>query len=354
MIESRGRIWLGAARPRTLPAAFAPVVVGSALAWHMGSFDPAAAGLCLGFALLVQIGTNFANDYYDFVRGADTAERVGPRRAVAAGLIAPATMKRAMIGVFLAAFVAGLGLVAWGGPWLIAIGAASILCGIAYTGGPWPLAYHGLGDVFVFVFFGLVAVGGTCFVQTGRVTVDALLAGIPIGLLAANILVVNNYRDMETDARAGKRTLVVRLGRPAARVQHGLSLAIALAMPLVFFARGFGPWCLLPVVLLPMACSQLRRLRLDETPAERIALLGATGKLLALYALLFGAGLVIGRQELNVAAVTPPGNSGARRILDPKLCREYGNMKGSRIGQPMGNSGWLEPRRASKRVGVVL
>jgi 1,4-dihydroxy-2-naphthoate octaprenyltransferase len=293
MNESRLRIWIGAARPRTLPAAFAPVLVGSALAWHDGAFQPVPAALCLGFSLLVQIGTNFANDYYDFMRGADTAARVGPRRAVAAGLIAPATMKRAMMLTFGAAFAVGLGLIAWGGPWLLAIGVASIVCGIAYTGGPFPLAYHGLGDVFVFVFFGLVAVGGTYFVQAGRVTWETLLAATPIGLLAANILVVNNYRDVETDAAANKRTLVVRWGRTAAQVQFGVSLLIAFALPLVFLARGFRPWCLLPLVLAPMAWSHARRLRESKTPSELIALLGATGKLLALYALLFGAGLAI-------------------------------------------------------------
>ena len=292
MTESRARIWIGAARPRTLPAAFAPVVVGSALAWHDGAFNLAAASLCLGFSVLVQIGTNFANDYYDFIRGADTRARVGPRRAVAAGLIAPSTMKRAMSAAFLAAFVVGLGLVAWGGPWLIAIGVASILCGIAYTGGPWPLAYHGLGDLFVFVFFGLVAVGGTYFVQAGRLPLDAVLAGVPIGLLAANILVVNNYRDVETVALAHKRTLVVRLGRRAARVQFNLSWTIALGVPFAFLARGFGPWCLLPLALTPLAWSHARRLRESKTPGELIALLGDTGKLLAVYALLFGAGLV--------------------------------------------------------------
>lgn len=286
-------VWIEAARPRTLPAAIAPVLVGAALAWHDGVFDATAAGLCLGFALLVQIGTNFANDYYDFVRGADTATRVGPRRAVAAGLVAPATMRGVMIATFAAAFLIGLGLVAWGGPWLLAIGAASILCGIAYTGGPWPLAYHGLGDVFVFLFFGLVAVGGTYFVQAQRVTLDAVLAGVPIGLLAANILVVNNYRDAETDAVAGKRTLVVRFGRAAARAQFGGALAGALAVPLVFFARGHGPACLLPLLVAPLAWRQARRLRDGRTAPELIALLGATGRLLALYALLFGAGLAL-------------------------------------------------------------
>ncbi|MDP3068720.1 MAG: 1,4-dihydroxy-2-naphthoate polyprenyltransferase [Opitutaceae bacterium] len=293
MNGSRLKIWIEAARPRTLPAAVAPVLVGSALAWRDGTWVPAAAGLCLGFALLVQIGTNLANDYYDFLRGADTAARVGPRRAVAAGLVAPATMRRAMIAVFAAAFLCGLGLLAWGGPWLLAIGIASIVCGVAYTGGPWPLAYVGLGDVFVFLFFGLVAVGGTYFVQAGRLTADALLAGVPIGLLAANILVVNNYRDAETDAVAGKHTLVVRLGRGAARVQFGASLAVAWAVPFWFLARGHRAWCLLPLLLLPVAWSHARRLRASKTPSELIALLGATGKLLAAYAVLMAAGLVL-------------------------------------------------------------
>ncbi len=292
MSGTSARVWLAAARPRTLSAAVAPVVVGSALAAHDGCFDGGAATLCVTFALLIQIGTNFANDYYDFVHGADNAARVGPRRAVAAGLVSPATMRRAMLGTLAAAFLAGLGLVAWGGPWLIAIGIASVACGIAYTGGPWPLGYHGLGDVFVFIFFGLVAVGATYFVQAGRWTPDAFLAAVPVGLLATNILVVNNYRDAVTDAAAGKRTLVVRFGRSAARAQFAASLAVALAMPLVFAARGFGRWSLLPLVLTPIAWSHVRRLQPGKSPAELIALLGDTGKLLALYAVLFAAGLV--------------------------------------------------------------
>lgn len=289
-------IWLGAARPRTLPAAVAPVLVGTALAWHDGRLVGGAAVLCLVFALLVQIGTNFANDYFDFVKGADTAARVGPRRAVAAGLVSPATMKRAMIFTFVAAFAAGLGLLLWGGPWLLLIGVTSILCGIAYTGGPYPLAYHGLGDVFVFIFFGLVAVGGTYFVQAGAVTLDTLLAGTAIGALSANILVVNNYRDADTDAAAGKRTLVVRLGRRAARVQFGGSLLMAAVVPVALVAgRGFTLWCLLPLTLAPLAWSHVRRLRESKAPLELIKLLGDTGKLLALYALLLALGLVVGR-----------------------------------------------------------
>jgi 1,4-dihydroxy-2-naphthoate octaprenyltransferase len=285
-------VWLGAARPRTLPAAVAPIVAASALAWRDGGFDARAATLCLGFALLVQIGTNFANDYYDFVNGADTAARVGPRRAVAAGLIAPNTMRAAMWIVFAMAFGCGLGLLAWGGAWLLAIGVASILCGIAYTGGPWPLGYHGLGDVFVFLFFGLVAVGATYFVQVGALTFDAMLVAVPIGLLAANILVVNNYRDVETDAAAGKRTLVVRFGRGAARAQHAVSLVVALAMPLWFAWRDQSAWRLLPLLLAPLAWRHVRRLRDSRSPEALIALLGDTGKLLAVYALLLGAALV--------------------------------------------------------------
>ena len=291
--ESRWHIWLQAARPRTLPAAVAPVLVGAALAWRDQHFDGRAVGLCLGFALLVQIGTNFANDYYDFIRGADTAARVGPTRAVAAGLVAPAVMRSAMWAVFAAAFGCGLGLIAWGGPWLIAIGVASIVAGIAYTGGPWPLGYHGLGDLFVFIFFGLVAVGATYFVQSGEVTRDAILAGVPVGLLAANILVVNNYRDVETDAIAGKKTLAVRFGRSAARAQHLGSLTVAMVVPIYFATRDRSVWELLPLLTVPIALFHVRRLRDAKTPRELIVLLGDTGKLLAIYSLLLSTGFVI-------------------------------------------------------------
>ena len=288
------RIWVSAARPRTLPAAVAPVLVGSGLAWRDGHFDGRAAGLCLGFALLVQIGTNFANDYYDFNKGADTASRLGPRRAVAAGLVSPSAMRWAMGGAFAAAFGCGLGLIAWGGPWLLVIGLASILCGFAYTGGPWPLGYHGLGDVFVFFFFGPVAVGATYFVQAGTLSADALLAAVPVGLLTANILVVNNYRDAETDAAAGKRTLVVRFGRRFARGQFNASLLLALAVgPVMLALRERSAWRLLPLVLVPLAWNHARRLRVRAEPAEQIKLLGDTARLLALYAMLLTAGLVL-------------------------------------------------------------
>jgi len=293
-VTARWQIWLAATRPRTLPAAVAPVLVGTALAWHAGKFDPWAAAICLGFALLIQIGTNFANDYYDFVKGADTAARVGPRRAVAAGLVAPVTMRNAMAAVFVAAFLLGLTLVAWGGPWLLVIGVASVLCGIAYTGGPYPLGYHGWGDVFVFVFFGLVAVGATYFVQAGWPPVLVWLLAVPVGLLATNILVANNYRDAETDAVAGKRTLVVRFGRGFARVQFGFSLFVSFGLlPVAAWHLDGAWWLLLPWLLLPEVWRQWQGLRESKTPGELIELLGAASRLLALYALLLAAGLIL-------------------------------------------------------------
>ncbi len=291
--QSPVRTWVSALRPRTLPAAVSPVVVGSALAAHDHHFSAAAASLCLVFALLVQVGTNFANDYFDFVHGADTPDRVGPRRAVASGLVAPKTMRMAAAAVFLLAFLAGLGLLHWGGPWMLAVGLASIVCGIAYTGGPYPLAYHGLGDVFVFVFFGLVAVAVTYFVQAGRVSMPAILGGVPMGLLCANILLVNNYRDMEGDALARKKTLVVRFGRGYAKAQYLVSLGAAFAVPFVFVAMGYRPFCLLPLILVPVAVRHAGRLKPTAPPSELVALLGDTAKLMAAYAVLFGLGLVL-------------------------------------------------------------
>lgn len=291
--ESRWQVWFSAIRVRTLPAAVAPVLVGSALAWHDGAFQPVAAALCLGFALLIQVGTNFANDYFDFRKGADGPSRVGPRRVVAAGLVAPETMRRAMAGVFAAAFLLGLGLLPWGGPPLLVIGVASVVCGLAYTGGPWPLGYHGLGDAFVFVFFGLVAVVTTHAVQAGGVSAAAFAVAVPVGLLAANILVVNNYRDVDGDARAGKRTLVVRFGRGFARAQFGVSLLLGLLVPVGLAVRERAPALLLPLLLGPMAWSHFRRLQPGATAPMLIALLGDTGKLLAAYALLLSVGLVL-------------------------------------------------------------
>jgi 1,4-dihydroxy-2-naphthoate octaprenyltransferase len=285
-------VWISAARPRTLPAAIAPVLVGTALAWHERSQIWPAAVACLLFALLVQIGTNFANDYYDYVKGADTADRVGPRRAVASGLVAPEVMKSAMYAVFTLAFLVGLTLLKYGGWPLLGVGVASIVCGVAYTGGPFPLGYNGLGDIFVFVFFGLVAVCTTFYVQAGYVSVEAIICAVGVGLLAANILLVNNYRDEATDRAAGKKTLVVRLGKRFARVQFGVSLFVALTIPLHLVRMGYKPYVLMPLALAPLAWRHAGRLATAQTPAELIALLGDTGRLVALYALLLSAGLI--------------------------------------------------------------
>ena len=295
MGPSAWRHWAEAARPKTLPAAVIPVMVGTALAAAHRTADYGKAAICLLFALLVQIGTNFANDYFDFVQGADTAARVGPRRAVAAGLIAPRTMLAATWLVLGVAFLVGLLLVREGGWILLPIGIVSIICAIAYTGGPFPLGYNGLGDVFVFVFFGLVAVDTTFYVQAGGLAPDATSCAAAIGLLAANILVANNYRDVETDARAGKKTLVVRFGRKFAVWQYGLSHLVALLCPAALIIHGYRWPVLLPVLLAPWAARLTHRLAASCEPAEQIALLGSTAKYLAAFGVLLSAGLVLGR-----------------------------------------------------------
>jgi 1,4-dihydroxy-2-naphthoate polyprenyltransferase len=290
------RPWLEASRPKTLSAAIIPVMVGTALAWAHRSADLGSAGICLAFALLVQIGTNFANDYFDFVQGADTPARVGPRRAVAAGLIAPRAMLVATWLVLGLAFAVGLLLVRAHGLMLLPIGVVSIICAIAYTGGPFPLGYNGLGDVFVFIFFGLVAVGTTFYVQAGDVTPDVLSCAAAIGLLAANILVANNYRDAETDARAGKKTLVVRFGRRFALWQYALSHLIALLCPPALLLMGGYRWpVILPLIMTPVAGWLTLGLARSRAPSEQITLLGRTAAYLALFGVLLSVGVVLGR-----------------------------------------------------------
>jgi 1,4-dihydroxy-2-naphthoate polyprenyltransferase len=289
------KTWIEAARPKTLPAAIVPVAVGTAFAAAHDAADLGRAAVCLAFALLVQIGTNFANDYFDFVKGADTAERVGPRRAVAAGLVTPRTMLLATWLVLAVAFAVGLLLVRDGGWILLPVGIVSIACAIAYTGGPYPLGYNGLGDVFVFVFFGLVAVTATFYVQAGRIAPDVLSGGAAIGLLAANILVANNYRDAETDARAGKRTLVVRFGRRFAVWQYALSHVVALLCPPALMLAGYRWTVLLPLLLSPAAAVLTAALARSREPAEQVRLLGKTAGYLALYGVLLCAGLLLSR-----------------------------------------------------------
>lgn len=244
-------IWLHAVRPRTLVAGAAPVVLGSALAWADGVFDTLTGAVALVCALLIQIASNFINDVEDFRRGAD-AHRVGPLRAVSAGLITPGAMRRAAIGVVVVAFLLGQILVARAGWPVLAIGSVSLLMAWMYTGGPFPLAYRGLGDVFAFVFFGVVAVCGTYYVHATTWSVDAFALSVGPGLLAANILAVNNIRDIVTDAQVGKRTLAVRIGIGPARFLYTSCGVLALVLPSTFLQAGRGPFLLLPLIMLPV------------------------------------------------------------------------------------------------------
>jgi 1,4-dihydroxy-2-naphthoate polyprenyltransferase len=285
--------WVGAARLRTLPAAVVPVVVGTACAAATGGVIWSAALAALGGALAIQIGTNFANDVFDAERGADGPDRVGPVRAVSAGLISARAMKRAMIAAFAVATLLGVYLAAVAGWPVVAIGVASILSGIAYTGGPWPLGYHGLGDLFVMVFFGFVAVCGTAYVQRGAVPCLAFAAALPVGSLATAILVVNNVRDRATDARAGKRTLAVRFGRTAALVEYAALLAVAYAVPLVLALTG-RPWAALPLASAPLAIMRLRAVIAATDGPTFNRCLSGTAQLLLLHGALFAAGLAVG------------------------------------------------------------
>jgi len=284
------RTWIAAARLRTLPAAVVPVVVGTACAAASGGIALGPALAALGGALAIQIGTNFANDVFDAERGADGPDRIGPQRAVAAGLITAGAMKRAMIGAFGVATLLGVYLVAIAGWPVVGIGVASVVSGIAYTGGPWPLGYHGLGDLFVLVFFGFVAVCGTAFVQLGRVPDLAIAASVPVGALATAILVVNNLRDRATDERAGKSTLAVRLGRRGALIEYAALLAIAYAVPAAL-ALGGRLAVALPLLSAPLAAVRIRALiDAGDGPAFNHCL-AATAQLLLLFGGLFAAGL---------------------------------------------------------------
>jgi len=284
-----------AARPRTLTAAVAPVAVGAGLAAHDGVFAALPAAAALLGAILIQIGTNFANDYYDFVRGGDTEERVGPTRVTQAGIIEPEAVKRGMVVVLGAAMLVGVYLVAVAGWPILVIGLASVLCAVAYTGGPFPLAYHGLGDLFVFIFFGLIAVGGTYFVQALAWPPDALLAGVGLGALSTAILVVNNLRDIETDTRAGKRTLAVRLGVSGTRAELVALVALGAVVPIAGWQiYGWPVASLTSLMAIPLAVPPVRTAFRYEHPAELIPALGATARVVVVYGLLLATGLALG------------------------------------------------------------
>jgi 1,4-dihydroxy-2-naphthoate polyprenyltransferase len=284
------RQWLAGTRPRTLPAAVVPVLIGSGVAAGYGRFSWWRALLALAVALALQVGVNYANDYSDGVRGSDEV-RVGPVRLVAAGLAAPRQVLAAAFGCFAVAGAAGLALAAVTSWWLVAVGAACIAAAWFYTGGPRPYGYHGLGEVFVFAFFGVVAVAGTAYVQMSRFSWLALAAAVPAGLLACALLIVNNLRDIRTDTLAGKRTLAVRLGDPRSRVAYAAALLLPFAGAAAIAA--WRPFVLLVALTLPLARIPLRSVRAGASGPALIRALGQTGRLQLAFGVAFTVGLAV-------------------------------------------------------------
>ena len=286
-------VWVLAARLPTLTAAVAPVAVGTGVAVHDEVFSLVPALAALLGALAIQVGANLANDVSDFRRGADTAERIGPPRVTQLGLLSQRQVVAAMWVAFGVATLAGGYLTAVAGWPVVAAGVASILAAIAYTGGPWPFGYRGLGEVFTFVFFGLVAVAGTYYVQAETLSAGAIAAGVPVGLTVSAILIVNNVRDIKTDAAAGKRTLAVMLGRRLSRWQFGLTLALAWLTALALWPVGFGPQALLALIALPLAIGPLRAVLRSEDGPTLNAALRATARLHLAFGLLIAVGAAL-------------------------------------------------------------
>ncbi len=290
------RIWLLAARVRTLPAAIAPVLVGTALAGFVGVFHPLRFLAALIGALFIQVGTNLSNDYSDARRGADSEDRLGPVRVTAGGLVPPGRVLVATYVSFGVAVLAGVYLVAVAGWQLLLVGGASILAGVLYTGGPRPYGYEGLGEVFVFLFFGIVAVAGSYFVQVRHLSWEAFALAVPVGLLAAAILVVNNIRDIETDRRAGKRTLAVRLGRQRARTMFAVIVYLAYALaPVTWIFGPLRPWLLLSWLTLPLGAQVVRTVRNHLDGPSLNTALAQTGMLQLAFCMLLSAGLLLSR-----------------------------------------------------------
>ncbi len=295
MALSKLHPWILAARPKTLGAGFAPVVVGSAMAWHDGGFHPLAAVCALIGSLLIQIGANYANDYFDFAKGADTPGRIGPTRVTQAGLVTPRAMRWATIVVFAAAFLPGAYIVYRGGWPFVAIGLLCVLFAVLYSAGPFPLSYLGVADLFVLAFFGPVAVAGTYYVQALALPPDVIVAGLGPGLLSVALLTVNNLRDVDEDRAAGKRTLAVRFGRGYARAQYAACLFIAgFVLPIYFLVRADAPlFGLVPIVVMSRAIPAIRTAwtRTDGPSLNRT--LGVTGQLLLLFSVFFSLGWVL-------------------------------------------------------------
>ena len=290
------RTWLLAVRPATLPAAASGVIVGLGAALAVGAaFRPDTALGCLAVAILLQVLANLANDLSDFRRGADTPDRAGPTRVASAGLVSPRQLELAIGLTIAAAGLVGAWLAWVGGPAIVALGILAIVAALAYTGGPWPYGYRALGEVFVFIFFGLVAVVGTAYLQALRFEALFVVAAIPMGALITAILVVNNLRDIPTDAAAGKRTLAVVLGRRAATVEYELLLALAFAVPVALLLAGQGIAQLLPLCSAPLAAPLLRTVRGFAEPRQLNAVLAGTAQLALVFGALFAVALALPR-----------------------------------------------------------
>jgi 1,4-dihydroxy-2-naphthoate polyprenyltransferase len=290
---SKIKSWIIAARPRTLPAAVVPVIVGSAAAYSDNKFILLNAFIALICSLLIQIGTNFTNDLYDYIKGADNEKRKGPLRVIVNGLITVNEMKAGIIVVFLTAFILGLYLVYMGGIFVLLIGIASIFAGVAYTAGPYPLAYNGLGDLFVFMFFGVVGTVGTYYVQAHSLSYLPFLCSIPVGALITNILVVNNYRDIDEDKAVNKQTLAVKFGRAFTRYQFIFLLVLSFTIPLVLYLGfEFSYWVFLPYFTIPIAF-RLTKMLYSYDGKELNRTLELTAKLSAIFGLLFSAGILL-------------------------------------------------------------
>lgn len=294
MQESTLKIWMMASRPKTLWAAVSPVLIGTALAYGEGKVHWLSAFLAAFGAVMIQIGTNLSNDYFDYMHGADKGERLGPLRVTQAGLVRPEIMKRAFILVYGLAALSALYLI-WRAGWPIAlIAVLSIASGILYTAGPFPLAYYGLGDIFVLIFFGLVAVGGTYYVQALDINVFVILAGFSPGLLSTAILTVNNMRDIHSDKEAGKRTLPVRLGESFGRLEYLFCILIPSLIPvlLVVLTRKHH-FCLVSSLVLLLALPSIRVVFREKPGVIFNQVLAKTGKLLFIYSLLFSIGWIL-------------------------------------------------------------
>ena len=284
--------WLLAARLKTLPASISPVILGSALAFHDGSFHAFICVITLLAAILIQIGANFANDVFDFEKGTDREDRLGPTRATQGGLISPEKMKKGMWLTFTLAICAGFYLACIGGWPIVWIGLASIAAGIAYTGGPYPLGYHGWGDVLVFIFFGLIAVSGTYYLQTGIVNELSLYMGAIMGMLSTAILVVNNLRDADTDKLSGKNTLTVRFGKKFSKMQYSILILIPFLLPLYIWWNVENELSLLITIFaLPISLHLINQI-FSQTGSDLNLVLARTARFLFIFTLLLSAGLV--------------------------------------------------------------